>query len=157
MGALMDLVAGDAREILLGVALDDWEGFADTGRFDAHLSLGGGLDPSWLDLYAEAARGVTGGREPLPFSDACSPLDGPADVGERRVERVEPAWIVAVARLPDGRTDAIAARWIELVEAEFGEPLEGDEKTWIRGLAGGLAAFARAAAGARDVLFAWTL
>jgi len=56
----MDLVAGDEREILLAIAVDDWAGFDDRGRFDAHLSLGGGLDPTWLDLFAEAIRTVTG-------------------------------------------------------------------------------------------------
>jgi hypothetical protein len=52
MGALMDLVAGNSREILLAVAVDDWQGLADSERFDAHLSLGGGLDPTWLDLFS---------------------------------------------------------------------------------------------------------
>ena len=56
MGARMDLIAGDAREILLVIGLDDLLAFDDPARFDAHLSLGGGLDPTWLDLFAEATR-----------------------------------------------------------------------------------------------------
>ena len=55
MGARMDLIAGDAHEILLVIGLDDLAAFDDEARFDAHLSLGGGLDPTWLDLFAEAA------------------------------------------------------------------------------------------------------
>ena len=60
MAALMDLVAGDAREILLAITIEDWAGLDDRSRFDAHLSLGGGLDPTWLDLFSEAVRSVTG-------------------------------------------------------------------------------------------------
>jgi hypothetical protein len=48
----MDLVAGDERSILLAISVDDWAGFDDPTRFDAHLSLGGGLDPTWLDLFS---------------------------------------------------------------------------------------------------------
>ena len=32
----------------------------DTQRFRAYLSLSGGMDPTWLDLFAEAARSATG-------------------------------------------------------------------------------------------------
>ena len=69
MGAQMDLVAGNSREILLAVTLDDWAGLADRSRVDAHLSLGGGLDPTWLDLFSEAVRVVTGGDGPADFID----------------------------------------------------------------------------------------
>ena len=47
----MDLVAGDERAILLAISVEDWSGLDDHARFDAHLSLGGGLDPTWLDLF----------------------------------------------------------------------------------------------------------
>lgn len=156
MSALMDLVAGDSREILLAITIDDWDAFADRTRFDAHLSLGGGLDPTWLDLFAEAVRGVTGRDEPGDFLDARRELDGPGDVGERTIERVDPEWISAVAGIPDRQLGAVAGRWIDLVEEELGE-LPREEKPWIRTLAGDLVAFARAADRSPAVLFAWSL
>lgn len=156
MGALMDLVAGDAREILLAIAVDDWASFDDQSRFDAHLALGGGLDPTWLDLFAEAVRTVTGGDGPTDFIDARRELDGPSDEVDRVIERVDPAWIAAVARLPDELTDAIAGRWVDLVEEDLGF-LPREEKPWIRQLAGDIVGFARAADHSQDVLFAWAL
>lgn len=156
MGALMDLIAGDSREILLAVAIDDFASLADRSRFDAHLSLGAGLDPTWLDLFSEAARRVTGTDEPADFLDARREVDGPGDVGERTVERVDPAWISAVARIPDGQVDALAGRWIDLVEEELGD-LPPDEKPWIRSLAGDLVRFAREADASSAVIFAWSL
>jgi len=156
MGTLMDLVAGDSREILLAITVDDFSAFGDRTRFDAHLALGGGLDPTWLDLFAEAVRGVTGADEPGDFLDARRELDGPGDIGERTVERVDPAWISAVARIADRRIGAIAGRWIDLVEEELGE-LPREEKPWIRTLAGDIVAFARAADRSPAVLFAWSL
>ncbi len=156
MGALMDLIAGDSREILLAVAVDDFRSLADRSRFAAHVSLGGGLDPTWLDLFSEAARRVTGGDEPGDFLDARREVDGPGDVGERSVERVDPAWISAVAGIPDDRVGALAARWIDLVEEELGD-LPADEKPWIRSLTGELVRFARDADAAPAVIFAWSL
>jgi hypothetical protein len=156
MGALMDLVAGNAREILLAISIDDWAGFDDRTRFDAHLSLGGGLDPTWLDFFSEAIRKVTGGEGPSDFIDARLELDEPGDVGDRVVERVDPAWIEAVARLADREVDAIAGGWVDLVEEELGF-LPREEKPWIRQLAGDIVAFARAADRSADVLFAWSL
>jgi hypothetical protein len=152
----MDLVAGDAREILLAIAVDDWASFDDTSRFDAHLALGGGLDPTWLDLFAEAVRTVTGGDGPTDFIDARRELDGPSDEVDRVIERVDPAWIAAIARLPDELTDAIAGRWVDLVEEDLGF-LPREEKPWIRQLAGDIVGFARAADRSQDVLFAWAL
>ena len=156
MGALMDLVAGDSREILLAIAVDDWPGFADRSRFDAHLSLGGGLDPTWLDLFSEAVRRVTGRDEPQDFLDARREVDGRGDLGERTVERVDPGWITAVAAIPDADLDAVAGRWIDLLTEELGE-LAPDEKPWIRAIAGDLVAFARAADMSSAVIFAWSL
>ncbi|HEX5825104.1 MAG TPA: hypothetical protein VFY18_11655 [Candidatus Limnocylindrales bacterium] len=156
MAALMDLVAGDARQILLAIAVEDWAAFDDGSRFDAHLALGGGLDPTWLDLFSEAIRTVTGSDGPTDFIDARRELDGPADAVERVIERVDPAWIEAVARLADRDLDAIAGRWIDLVEEELGF-LPREEKPWIRQLAGDIVQFARAAAHSTDVLFAWSL
>ena len=153
----MDLVAGDTREILLAIAVDDWEGLRDRARFPAHLALGGGLDPTWLDLFSEAVRGVTGEGRPNDFLDACSELDGPADAGDRTVERIDREWLDAVARVPDRRLDAIAARWVDLLAEELGEMLPPEEKTWIRRLAAEVVGFARNALDAPDVLFCWSL
>jgi hypothetical protein len=157
MGARMDLIAGDTHEILLVINLDDLAAFDEVGRFDAHLSLGGGLDPTWLDLFAEAARTVTGSGEPRDLLDARLELDGPGEVsGDRTIERIDPTWITAVARLSDASLDAIAGRWIDLVEEELGA-LPGEEKPWIRDLAGQVVRFCRAADRAPAVLFAWSL
>jgi hypothetical protein len=156
MSAVMDLVAGDSREILLAIAVDDWPGLGDSTRFDAHLSLGGGLDPTWLDLFSEAVRAVTGTGEPADFLDARRDLDGAADVGERTIERVDAEWVTAVAAVADDRLDAVAGRWVDLVEEELGE-LPPEEKPWIRMLAADLVRFARAADGSPAVLFAWSL
>lgn len=156
MGTLMDLVAGDTREILLAIAVDDWDGLRDRTRYDAHLALGGGLEPAWLDLFAEAARTVTGAGRPAAFTASCRELDGPA-IGERTVERIARDWLDAVAAIPDRRVDAVAARWIDLLDAAFGEPLAPEEKTWIRRLAADLVTFARDALDAPDALFAWSL
>jgi hypothetical protein len=156
MGALMDLVAGSEREILLAISVEDWAGFDDKSRFDAHLALGGGLDPTWLDLFSEAIRVVTGGDAPADFIDARRELDGSGEEVDRVVERVDPTWIGAIARLPDHDVDAVAGRWIDLVEEELGF-LPREEKPWIRQLAGDLVAFARAADRSPDVLFAWSL
>ena len=156
MGALMDLVAGDEREILLAITVEDWAGLDDRYRFDAHLALGGGLDPTWLDLFSEAVRSVTSGDGPSDFIDARRELDGPGDAGDRVIERVDPAWIDAIARIPDHDVDAVAGRWIDLVEEEIGF-LPREEKPWIRKLAGDIVAFARAADRSADVLFAWSL
>jgi hypothetical protein len=156
MGALMDLVAGDEREILLAITVEDWAGLDDRGRFDAHLALGGGLDPTWLDLFSEAVRNVTNGDGPADFIDARRELDGPGDAGDRVIERVDPAWIDAIARIADHDIDAVAGRWIDLVEEEIGF-LPREEKPWIRQLAGDVVRFARAADHSSDVLFAWSL
>ena len=153
----MDLIAGDAREILLVIEFDDLLAFDDATRFAAHLSLGGGLDPTWLDLFAEATRVVTGSAEPPDLLDARMELDGPGDAGvDRTIERIDPGWISAVARVPDASIDAIAGHWIDLVEEELGE-LPREEKPWIRELAGQVVTFCRAADRAPDVLFAWSL
>jgi hypothetical protein len=156
MGSLMDLVAGDTRQILLAIAVEDWAGLDDRDRVDAHLSLGAGLDPTWLDLFAEAVRTVTGRDEPGDFLDARSELDGVGDAGDRTVERVDPAWVTAVAMLHDREVGAVAGRWIDLIEAELGE-LPREEKPWIRTLTGDIVAFCRAADRAESVLFAWSL
>ncbi len=156
MGALMDLVAGDAREILLVLTVDDWAALNDRSRFDAHLSLGGGLDPTWLDLFSEAVRTVTGDDTPSDFIDARRELNGPGQLAERSIERVDPSWLSAVARLEDHEVDAVAGRWIDLVEEDLGD-LPREEKPWIRQLVAEIVGFARAADRSRDVLFAWSL
>jgi hypothetical protein len=154
MGSLMDLVAGDARDIVLALSIDDLAAFDDPDRFVAHLPLGGGLDPTWLDLFAEAVRSVTGLEDLADFLDARTEIDGAAAQGERIVDRVDPDWVEAVAQVPEDRLGALAGRWIELLEEELGL-LPREEKPWIRDLAGGIVAFCRASTGARDVVFAW--
>jgi hypothetical protein len=156
MSRLMDLVAGEAPEILLVIGLDDLAALDDRARFPAHLALGGGLDPTWLDLFAEAARTVTGGEGPTDFIDARLELEGPGDVEERTIERVDPAWITTVARISDAHLSAIAGRWIELVEEDLGV-LPAEEKPWIRDLTARIITFCRTADRAPDVLFAWSL
>ena len=76
------------------------------------------------------------------FIDARRELDGPGDAGDRVIERVDPAWLDAIARLADHDVDAIAGRWVDLVEEELGF-LPREEKPWIRKLAGDIVAFAR--------------
>jgi hypothetical protein len=150
----MDLVAGDARSVVLALSIDDIGAFADPDRFAAHLSLGGGLDPTWLDLFSEAVRDVTGGADPIDFLDARTELDGMRVETERIVERVDPEWVAAVAAVAEEQLGALAGRWITLLEEELGL-LPREEKPWIRDLAGRIVAFARAAAGAESVIFAW--
>jgi hypothetical protein len=153
----MDLIAGDAREILLAIGIEDWAGLHDPRRFVAYISLGGGMDPAWLDLFSRAARETAGSHVPAPFTESSHPLEGrQAQLSERTIERVEPDWIDDVALLPDGRLDPIAARWIDLIDGEEC-PVEPDDKPMLRELAGELVQFCRRAAGAEDVLFAWSI
>jgi len=154
MSSLMDLVAGDARDVVLALSIEDAAAFSDPDRFTAHLPLGGGLDPTWLDLFSEAVRSVTGAGVPVDFLDARTDLDGMTANVERIVERVDGDWIDAVAAVPDELHGALAGRWIELLEEELGL-LPREEKPWIRDLAAGIVAFSRASRGAKDVVFAW--
>src|SRR5262245_25139899 len=156
MGLVMDLVAGDSREILLAVAVDDLAAFDDPARFRAHLGFGGSIDPTWLDLFSQAARGVTGGDAPMDFLEARVELDGPGEANGRTVERIDPAWITAVAMLDDRQLDAIAGRWIDLLEDELGE-LAREEKPSVRKFATQIVDFARAADRAPAVILAWSL
>jgi hypothetical protein len=154
MGSLMDLVAGDSRDIVLALSVDDIAAFDQPDRFVAHLPLGGGLDPTWLDLFSEAVRSVTEQDDPVDFLDARTELDGgPVNV-ERIVERVDKAWIVAVAGVTDEQLGALAGRWIGLLEEELGL-LPREEKPWIRDLTAQIVDFARRSDSARDVVFAW--
>ena len=154
MTALMDLIAGEERSILLAISVEDWGGLDDPTRFDAHLSLGGGLDPTWLDLFSEAVRSVTDEADPVDFLDARSEFDfGDANV-ERIVEKVDGGWVSAVARVPDEQLSALAGRWIGLLEEELGL-LPREEKPWIRDLTGQIVHFARRSDRAADVVFAW--
>lgn len=152
----MDLVAGDSREILLVVATDDLASFGDRGRFPAHLSFGGAIDPTWLDLFSQAIRTVLNRDEPRDFLDARAELDGPGEAGDRTVERIDPTWIGAVARLEDRDLDAITGRWIDLLEEDLGV-LPREEKPSIRKFAGDIVEFARAADRAPSVILAWSL
>jgi hypothetical protein len=157
----MDLVAGDAREILLAITVDDWAGLRDRSRFPAYISLGGGMEPKWLDLFAQAARETTASTVPGAFGEASCPLESRLQsklsmLGDRTVERVDPHWVDEVAMLPEGRIDRVAARWIELIDCEACE-IDAEEKPMMRALAGELIAFCRNARDAEDVLFAWSI
>jgi len=152
----MDLVAGDAPDIVAVIGSDELVDLDEPGRFAAHLALGGGLDPTWLDLFSEAVRAITGADEPVDFIDARLDYDSQAHGEHRSVERVDPGWVSAVALVPDRELDAIAGRWIDLIEDELGA-LPREEKPWIRELAGRVVAFCRVADRAPDVLFAFAL
>ena len=154
MGSLMDLVAGDARDVVLALSIDDVAAFDDADRFEAHLPLGGGLDPTWLDLFSEAARAVTESDAPMDFLDARSDLEGAGDTTEQIVERIDRDWVETIARIPDDQIAALAGRWIDLIEEELGL-LPREEKPWIRDLTSRIVLFTRASVGARDVVFAW--
>jgi hypothetical protein len=156
VGLVMDLVAGDSREILLAVAVDDLAAFEDPGRFEAHLSFGGTIDPTWLDLFSQAVRTVTGRDDPVDFLEARTELEGPGAAGERTVERIDPGWTTAVAMVEDRQIDAIAGRWIDLLEEELGE-LAREEKPSVRKFASDIVEFARRADRAPVVILAWSL
>jgi hypothetical protein len=157
MGLVMDLVAGDRREILLAVAVDNLASFADRSRFPAHLTFGGMVDPTWLDLFSQAARTVTSRDDPTDFLEARSELDGPGAAGaDRTVELVHPGWITSVAMLDDRDLDAITGRWIDLIEEDLGE-LPREEKPAMRTFARQIVDFARAADRAPSVILAWSL
>ena len=153
----MDLVAGDARDVVLALVGRRRRRRSPTRTGSPPTSpLGGGLDPTWLDLFSEAVRSVTGGDEPVDFLDARTELDGPdgddrADrrAGRRRLDRRR-------RRGPGrARSGALAGRWIELLEEELGL-LPREEKPWIRDLAGAdRRRSAGPSTGARDVVFAW--
>jgi hypothetical protein len=156
----MELVAGDVPAILVVVGTGDRDALSDASRFSAYLSLSGGMDPTWLDLFAEAARAATERDAPTDFIDARIELgaseSAPADGAELSIERVEPAWISAVAAIPDATLDGVAGRWIDRIEEELGA-LPREEKPWIRELAGDLVRFCRTADRGADVVFLWAL
>src|ERR1700682_1834041 len=133
----MELVAGAEREILRAIRADDRAGLDDPARFTAFLSLGGGLDPTWLDLFSEACRKVTGSEDPVDFIDARRELDKPGEAGEageageRTIERVDEGWVSAVAAVADGDVDRVAGQWIDLLDEEF-EAMPREDKPWIR-------------------------
>jgi hypothetical protein len=158
MGTRMELVAGDVGDVLVVIGAGDHAHFADPDRFRAHLSLGAGMDPTWLDMFSEAARRGFDGEEPIDLLDARTELDGPetGDDSGLIIERVDPGWITAVARIPDTGVAALTGRWIDRIEQEIGT-LPPEEKPWIRELAARIVAFCRAADRAPDVIFVWSL
>jgi hypothetical protein len=156
MGLVMDLVAGHQKEILLAVATDDLAAFGDRRRFAAHLTFGGMIDPTWLDLFSQAIRAVTNRDDPMDFLEARAELEGPADPGGRTVERVDAGWVTAIAMVDDRDLDAVTGHWIDLLEEDLGE-LPREEKPSIRKFAQDIVAFARQADRAPAVILAWSL
>ena len=119
----MDLVAGDAREIVLALSIDDIAAFDDPDRFVAHLPLGGGLDPTWLDLFSEAVRSVTEQRRPGRLPRRADRARGRR--GERRADRRARRRRLGRRRSPASPTSSSArspGRWIDLLEEELGPP-----------------------------------
>lgn len=150
----MELIAGDAREILVAIGALELGGRLDPERFPVLLPLGGTVDPTWLDLFAEAARTCIDDG-PGDFLEARIELGAP-DLAELTLERVDPTWVSAVARLPANQLDALAGRWIDLLEEELG-PIPSEEKPWIRELAEAVVDFCREADRGHDVVFAWSM
>ena len=155
MGNRMELVAGDLQEILVHVGTGDRDALRDPARFGAWLSLSG-MDPTWLDLFAEAARVTTDTDGPRDFLDARIEVAPSDDATALTVERVDPTWVRAVAAIPDAALDGVAGRWIDRLDDEIG-PLGSEEKPWIRELVGQLVVFCRQADRHPDVVFLWEL
>lgn len=151
---LMDLIAGDPREILLALAMD--EDLDGVEAFGAHLPLGGGLDPAWLDQFALAVRFVTRSRQPGDFEAARWPLEDRSSARARNVDRIDPGWIAAVAAVADPDLDAVAARWLDLMAGRVG-PLDGEDRAAFRELTDQLVRFARSASLEPAVLLAWSI
>ena len=157
MTRLMDLVAGDAQEILLAIGTRR-PGRRSTigGGSPAHVALGGGLDPTWLDLFAEAARSVIGRDGPRTSSTPGSSSTDRARTrtGDRaRRSRLDRRPSRASRSARSTRSPRAGSTWSRRSSASSPR----DEKPWIRDLAGELVAFCRAADRAPDVLFAWSL
>ena len=74
----MDLVAGDAREILLAIAVDDWAGLRRPRPVHGppRRSAAGSTRPGSTCSPRRSGR-VTGGDGPADFIDARLELDGP--------------------------------------------------------------------------------
>jgi hypothetical protein len=156
MALVMDLVAGIEHDILTAVATDNLALFDDRRRFAAHLTFGGIVDPTWLDLFSQAVRTVTGRDDPVDFFEARRELDGPASQSGRTVELIHPAWITSVAMVDDRNLDAVTGRWIDLLEEELGD-LPREEKPSVRKFASDIVEFARSADRAPAVILAWSL
>ncbi|MFM2105085.1 MAG: hypothetical protein RL338_117 [Chloroflexota bacterium] len=152
----LDLLAGDARGILLTLALED-DDLRDHGALDAHVSLPGWLDEDGLDAFASAVRHVVDTAEPASFTDACRPLDGPDWAGGRALERLDPSWLEAVARIPDDRLDEVADRWLALLDGLPRRPGVSPDGDGTRLATTRIVEFARLAAGSPDVLLGWSL
>ena len=153
----MDLIAGDAREILLALSVDDWDGLRDRGWFVATLSLGAEMEPEWLDLFALAARETSGGPLPGAFTDARRGIrTRGATLSDRTVERVDRDWVASVAALAANHFDRIATRWLELLASESWIS-NSDDSPPLHEVVERLTSFCRAASVAEDVLLAWDI
>ena len=130
MGSLMDLVAGDTRR-------SSWR---SPSRTRPAFTTGTASTPTLTWVAAWTQRGSICSvsralgrrrREPSDFLDAAASWTDPRRNGDRTVERVDRRWVEAVARIPDSQVDALAGRWIDLLEEELGL-LPREEKPWIR-------------------------
>lgn len=152
----IDLLAGELREILLALALEDADGLRDDGALEAHLALPAWLDEAALDDFSAAVRHALrddasrAADAPGAFTAACEPLDAPGWAGERTLDRVDRAWVAAVGAVPDELLEAVATRWSTALAGSADAPDVRLETARI-------VAFARRAEDAPDVLLGWTL
>lgn len=149
------LVAGDPRDALLALAIEDRAAFADPDRFVAHLALER-ADLDRLDRFAAAVRATTGADLPDDLAESLEDLGPGAALAEELLARLDPAWVAAVAALRPERLDELAIRWAaELAPAGLVPP--GAEPR-LRELAEALVEFcAAAAAGAPATILVWEL
>ena len=136
MSKLMDLVAGDATDILMVIGLDDLAALDDPRPLHRRTSRSeaGSTRPGSTSSPRRPGRSPVR-DEPTDFIDARLELDAPRprrtdDRAGRPARGSRPSPMI-----PDHHLGAIAGRWIDLVEDEIGV-LPREEKPWIRDLAG---------------------
>ncbi len=116
-------------------------------RFDAHLSLGGGLDPTWLDLFCRGGADRAPAATSRPTcSTRASSSKGPA---RRRaigpIERIDPTWISARRPRPRRAPSTPSPAAGSTSSKRSSACCRREEKPWIRDLAGQVVRFCRRA------------